>query len=135
MNMDNISKFYADAQRIKKHYRAEHSSYDGGEVCGKIKELFGRNNGHVKSLALSYADYWYDTYIMNSEEMENEPTEQHLQVLGSIQALIDNDPEQITELTQEDWKELCDLTNYEADDLPLEFLNDIMIIFVDHQAC
>ena len=33
MNMDNISKFYADAQRIKKHYRAEHSTYDGGEVC------------------------------------------------------------------------------------------------------
>ena len=59
--MDNISKLYADAQRIKKHYRAEHGKYDGGEVCGQIKELFGRNNGHVKSLALSYADYWYDT--------------------------------------------------------------------------
>ena len=133
--MDNISKLYADAQRIKKHYRAEHGKYDGGEVCGQIKELFGRNNGHVKSLALSYADYWYDTYIMNSAEMATEPTEQHLKVLGSMQGLIDNEAEQITELSQDDWTELCELTNYEAEDLPLEFLNDIMILFVDHQAC
>ena len=72
---------------------------------------------------------------MNSAEMENEPTEQHLKVLGSMQGLIDNEAEQITELSQNDWKELCELTNYEAEDLPLEFLNDIMILFVDHQAC
>lgn len=133
--MDNISKLYADTQRIKKHYRAEHNKYDGSQVCIQIKEFFARNNNHIKSLALSYADYWFDTYIMNSLELENEPTEQHLKILGSIQALIDNSQDQITDLNKQDWKELCDLTNYEADDLPLEFLNDIMIIFVDHQAC
>lgn len=133
--MDNISKFYADAQRIKKHYRANNSRYDGQKVCEEVKNLFARNNPQVKSLALSFGDYWFNEYIVNSAEMENEPTQQHLEILGAMQALMDNEPEQTAALCQKDWQELCSLTNYEAEDLPIEFLNDIMIIFVDHQAC
>ena len=42
---------------------------------------------------------------------------------------------QFTEcFTQEDWKQLCQLTNYEAEDLPLELLSSLMKNFVDNQA-
>ena len=42
--------------------------------------------------------------------------------------------EDVKFLSREDWKSLCQLTNYEADSLPLDLLNSMMSVFVDKQA-
>ncbi len=132
--MDNIQKFISDVQRIKKHYRAEHSTYDGQKVCEQIQDLFISSNKNLKSLAESFSDYWINKYILSSQELNNEPTDDHINILASMQALIENDVESTSSLSHEDWQELCEITNCEAEEIPIEVLNDMMMIFVDKQA-
>ena len=106
--MDLIQKFSSDVEKIKKHYRAEHQTYNGEEVCNQVAAFFEQQNRDVASLAHSYASYWKEAYILPSQNMEEEPTREHI--------------------------DLCQLTNYEAEDLPLELLSSLMKNFVDNQA-
>ena len=73
-------------------------------------------------------------YILNSSQLENEPTEEHVKILGAMQALIDNDVSSTEVLSNDDWKELCQITNCEAEEIPIETLNSMMMIFLDKQA-
>ena len=66
--------------------------------------------------------------------MEEEPTQDHIAKLAAFQSILEGSAEFTECLTQEDWKELCSLTNMEAEDIPIETLNDMMMIFVDRQA-
>jgi hypothetical protein len=54
--------------------------------------------------------------------------------IGAMQSLLELDLEETKALSDNDWKELCSLTNYEAEDLPLDLLNDLMSIFLEKQA-
>ena len=135
--MDLIQKFSSDVEKIKKHYRAEHQTYNGEEVCNQVAAFFEQQNRDVASLAHSYASYWKEAYILPSQNMEEEPTREHIDLLAGMMALLLDveDSWQFTEcFTQEDWKQLCQLTNYEAEDLPLELLSSLMKNFVDNQA-
>jgi len=135
--MNSIEKFTSDVDKIKKHYRAEHQAYNGEEVCNQVVSFFEQQNRDVASLAHSYASYWKDAYIMQSRNMEDEPTAEHVAVLAGMLALLLDleDSYEFTEcFTPADWKQLCELTNYEAEDLPLELLTSLMKNFVDNQA-
>jgi len=135
--MNSIEKFASDVERIKKHYRAEHQAYDGEKVCNQMAAFFEQQNRGLESLAHSYASYWKEAYILPSANMEDEPTQEHVAVLSGMLALLQDveDSWQFTEcFTPEDWKQLCQLTNYEAEDLPLELLSSLMKNFVDNQA-
>jgi len=134
--MDSIQKFYSDIEKAKKHYRANHQNYDGDAVCQEIADLFCRNNRNVASLADSFSGYWIDSCIRPSMNLSEEPTPEHIDKICAFQALLDGHPEErdVECLTKEDWKELCSLVNMEAEDLPLDLLNDMMMIFVDKQA-
>ena len=135
--MDLIQKFSSDVEKIKKHYRAEHQTYNGEEVCNQVAAFFEQQNRDVASLAHSYASYWKEAYILPSQNMEEEPTREHIDLLAGMMALLLDveDSWQFTEcFTQQDWKQLCQLTNYEAEDLPLELLSSLMKNFVDNQA-
>lgn len=131
--MDNIQKLFSDIERLKKRERATTGVYDGEKICSKIKDLFVSNNGN-SSLAESFADYWFNTYVQNATDFDKMPNEKALNVLGAIQAVLDNDDSETSALTEKDWKQLCELTNLEAEDLDLNFLNDLMMMFVEHQA-
>lgn len=133
--MDDIQKFYSDIEKIKKHERADNGgNYDGLRVCNTICDFFEKNNSSLAGLGTSFAGYWMDTYINSSEKMEEEPTAEHIDKLAAMQSLLEGSTDYTECLTQDDWKELCSLTNYEAEDLPIEILNDLMIIFVDKKA-
>lgn len=132
--MDNIQKFFSDVQKIKKHYRSENPVYDGKKVCIQIQNLFSNSNRNLKSLADAFSDYWMNKYILNSNQPENEPTEEHIKILGAMQALIENDIFSTEALSKDDWKELCQITNCEAEEIPIETLNSMMMIFLDKQA-
>lgn len=134
--MDSIQKFYSDIEKTKKHYRANHQTYDGNAVCQEIADLFCKNNRNLGSLADSFAGYWIDTYIRASLNPNEEPTAENIDKICALQALLDGSPEaqDVECLTKEDWKELCSLVNMEAEDMPLDLLNDLMTIFVDKQA-
>lgn len=131
--MDKIQKLFSDIERLKKHERAATGVYDGEKICSKIKDLFVSSN-NSSSLAQSFADYWFSTYVQNASDFDKMPDDKALDVLGAIQAVLDNDDSGTSSLAAEDWKELCTLTNLEAEDLDLDFLNDLMMMFVAHQA-
>ena len=122
--MDSIQKLYSDVEKIRKHCRTEKgSSYDGLELAEQIKSLLARTNPALPSLAESFAEYWTNTYIRPSANPADEPTRENVDRLAAMQCL-----------SKSDWKELCALTNYEAEDLPIDTLNSMMAIFVDKGA-
>ncbi len=136
--MDSIQKLYADIARIKKHERAEKGDrYDAERVCLDVKNLFVRNNSNIRSLAESFTDYWMNEHIRTSTNFKEEPTEENIQKLLAMQSLLDGDEQSLesnSSLTGKDYKELCELTGFEAEDLPLEMLNGLMGIFLDKGA-
>lgn len=134
--MDNIQKFYSDVEKLKKHYRANNSSYNGEAVCRQVQDLFAKNTRGMGSLGDSFSEYWLNTYILNSPNINEEPTAESTEKLCAMLSLLENsdDPKDTEALTKQDWKELCSLVNLEAEDLPIDLLNDLMIKFVDKQA-
>lgn len=135
--MDSIQKFYSDIEKMKKYHRSQNPGrYDGQAVCNQVAELFESNNRNAGALAHSFAEYWLNTYIMNSTQLEEEPTLQNQDKLAAMQSLLETSEDQkdYEALTPEDWKELCQLTKYEAEDLPIDLLNDLMMIFVNTQG-
>ena len=133
--MTDLQKFFADADRIKKHERADNGgSYDAQRATEKIISLFISNNPDMSSLAASFADYWKKTYIDSSADMEGEPTAENLDKLGAMQSILDGETFLTECLSSQDWKELCSLSNFEAEDIPMDALEKMMMIFVDKQA-
>lgn len=133
--MDNIQKFLADVEKIKKHDRADNGGrYDGERVCRKVCDLFSANNRSLGELGASFGDYWMRTYVLPSNDLANEPSAANLDVIAAFQSLLDGDADGTKCLTDADFEALCELVNYEAEDLPIDVLNDLMIIFVDKKA-
>lgn len=131
--MDTIQKFISDIDRIKKRIRAE-GSYSGEKASRMAQDLFDRNNKNLGDLAHSFSEYWFDTYILTSTEMQEEPTAAHIELLAQMQAVLDGEVELTQKLRHADWKALCQLTNVEAEALDIDTLNTLMAQFVEHQA-
>ncbi len=132
--MNRIEKFISDAKKIKKRYRAENPHYDGEEASRKLASFFCEQNRNLASLASSFADYWLSSHIITSSEIENEPTDSNIDILSAMQALIDNEISLTDALSADDLKELCKLTSFEAESIPLEILDGMMGFFVEKQA-
>ena len=138
--MDVIEKFYADVRRIIKFDRANNASYDGIRASKAAGNLFVNQNKDIGELANSIVDYWQNTYILNSPNLQSEPTENSITWLAAAYALLDGDfensasDEEKAIFSQADWKELCELVNYEAQDLPLDLLTSLMSSFTNHNA-
>ena len=131
--MDSIQKLNSDILKAKKHHLAENNgAINLQKLCDEIIKLFVSSNRGIEGLARSFADYWANKYVLSNPD--GELSEKSINVLLSIQALFENEVSLTDSLDAEDWKELCELTNYEAEDLPLEFLNNLMIIFVDRKS-
>ncbi|MCR5217265.1 hypothetical protein [Treponema sp.] len=131
--MDSIQKFTSDIEKIKKFNRAQGGRYNGEKVCQEAAELLARSNPSIKELAMAAGDYWMQTYILSSPDLENEPSGANIDKLAAIHALLQGD-DQTDALEEGDWKELCSIVNAEAEDLPMDLLNELMSIFLDHQA-
>ena len=132
--MIDLQKFFADVERIKKRERADHSSYDSSRVVESVIELFVSNNRDMTSLASSFADYWQKTYIAPSSQREEEPIRENIDRLAAMQSLLDGETFATEILNAKDWKELSSLVNFEAEDIPMDMLEKMMMIFVDKQA-
>ena len=122
--MTDLQKFFADAERIKKHDNAIES----------IISLFVSNNRGMGTLPDSFADYWKKTYIDTSSAPESEPSKENIDRLGAMQSLLDGEQDFTEMLTISDWKELSALVNYEAEDIPMNILEKMMMIFVEKKA-
>lgn len=133
--MTDIQKFYADVQRIQKHDRADNGGkYDGQRTCRAVEKLFISQFRDLGSLPQSFADYWDSTYIQNSGDLNQEPTPEHVDWLASALSLLDGNDDEDIHFSKEDWKELCKMVTYEAEDLPMDLLESLMTIFLSKGA-
>ena len=134
--MSDSSKFNADIQRIKKHVRADNGgNYDGKKVCSQISDLFTNNNRSVTDLARSIADYWFNTYVLASTDLVNEPSQENLDRIFSFQSFLDGDEDaDYSVLTPDDWETLKDFTNDEAENMDLDQLQNMMSLILHNGA-
>jgi len=135
-HMNTIQKLLADIQRIKKHERSDNGgAYDGQRVCMQICKLFETSNRSSINLARSISDYWFNTYVMASDNLSEEPSEENLNRITAFQSFLDGDDDgEYDVLNSEDWENLRDFVNLEAEDLDLDFLQSMMSIILSHDG-
>ena len=111
--------------------RFQDGSLNLEDTCEKIIGQFERASSVPTSLSGSVASYWKTTYIDTSNEQENEPTQEHLDVLCGFLSFLENSDENFDLISNSDWKELSELVNCEAETLPIEILQQLMSILVE----
>ena len=134
--MTTIDKFISDIQKTIKYDRANNGGqYDARRACTRIASLFSSNNRNFGGLAVSLGDYWLNTYILASNDLENEPTEQNIEKIKAFQNFLDSDEKaDFSILTSDDWENLRDFVDDEAETLDLNSLQKIMSIILANGA-
>lgn len=132
--MTNIDKFYSDVQKIKKKERSENPIYDGRKASLAVASMFESMNRDLGDLPHSISEYWMNNYIDNSSEVENEPTDEHVEWLLTVLSFLDGSLEPNMDLPKKDWKALMDFINYEAESLPINVLTDLMAVLVSKKV-
>lgn len=129
--MTNTDKFLADIQRIVKRGRSDNASYDGVESSRRVASLFCSYNKDLGSLPSSIAEYWLTTYILSSEDTQEEPSREHQEWLADVLEFLAGERGEFKSITPEDWASLADYINFEAEDLPMEVLQSLMGILLE----
>ncbi len=141
VNMDNIEKFYSDVKRIVKLDRAHNAgTYDGIRASKAVAKHFVSQYRDLGELPFCIADYWEQTYIQNTQKKDDEPSDVNVTWLAAAMALLDGEflqnasDQEKNAFSNKDWKELCNLVNYEAEDLPLDLLTSLMSVFTEKKV-
>lgn len=134
--MTAIEKFLSDIKRILKYDRANNGGhYDAKRACTEIARLFERNNPNLGSLASSISQYWLNTYILTSENLENEPTEENVAKIKALQSFVDNiDDEDLNILTKDDFENLKNFIDEAEEEIDLDTLQNMMGILLEKGA-
>lgn len=133
--MTDIRKFIADVDKVKKHNRQNNGTNSGYDKLSKdLRSLFERSTSCGGQLPGSIFEYWENQYVRNSADLTWEPGEENTNRLAAFLAFLENSSEYEELLTSEDWQELSELVNYEADDLPIDTLQELMAILVSKGA-
>lgn len=134
--MTTIDKFLSDIQKTLKYDRANNGGhYDAKRACTQVAKLFSNNNRNLGNLAVSISDYWLNTYILASSDLANEPSEQNIEKLKAFQNFCDNaEDEDYSALSSDDWENLRDFVDDEAEDLDLDSLQNMMGLILQNGA-
>ena len=122
-------------QKTLKHDRQNNggkSTYD--RVKNDLRRLFERNAAMVGELADSVYEYWENEYIYRSADIKAEPSEENQNRLAAYLAFLENSDEFQELISDADWNEVGRLVNFEAEDLDVDVLQDLMKILVSKGA-
>ena len=129
--MTDINKFLSDVQKSLKHDRQNNSGKsDYNRVKGDLRRLFERNAAAVGELADSVYEYWENEYIYRAADVKAEPGEENQNRLAAYLAFLENSDEYQELISEADWEEFGRLVNFEAEDLDVDVLQDLMKILV-----
>lgn len=132
--MTNTDKFLADIKRIVKRNRSNGAAYDGVECSRQVGQLFCSYYKDLGDLLNSISEYWFNTYIITSGEISEEPNREHQDWLADVLEFLAGEEGEFKSITQKDWVALRDLINYEAEDLPVEVLSSLMGVLLERGA-
>lgn len=132
--MDSIQKFFSDIEKIKKHNRSADGKLDLSKTAEQIAVLFENSNRGLCDLPHTLTEYWISNYV--NPEIDggaNDISRDSIEKLCAMQAFLLGDSETDV-LTDDDWREIADAVNYEAEDLPMELLSQMMSTLVEKNA-
>lgn len=133
--MTDIGKFLSDVEKIKKHDRQNNGGKpDYNRIAQNLRNLFERSTSCPGELPGSIYEYWENEYILKSENIQEEPTNDNSSKLGAFLAFLDNSDEDQNLISEADWQEIGNLVGYEAEDLPVDILQELMMILVSKGA-
>ena len=132
--MADVRKFYADVQRIQKHTRAKYSGSNPSAVTNQVMDLFKSYARDLGDLPASVLEYWKKIYIDCSPHPEEEPRQEHIDWLAAVLSFFDGDLDSDQDIPLKDWRELANLINYEAEDIPIDVLSSMMSTLVEKKA-
>lgn len=133
--MTLVEKFRSDVQRTIKHVRADNNGrYDPSKCCDQLMSLFERNCTVAGGVARAITFYWRDEYIDHSAELENEPTQEHIDKLCGFLSFLNGADEGEEVLSDDDVREISDAVDDEAETMPLEQLQNLMAKIVERGA-
>ena len=134
--MTTIEKFYSDIQKTIKYDRANNGGhYDGKRACAAIAKLFENYNKDVPGIARQISEYWLNTYVLSSEDLANEPSEANIDRIKAFYSFVNNDISEVLDvLTADDWENLRDFVNFEAETVDLDSLQNMMSVILEKGA-
>lgn len=134
--MTETEKLITDLKKAVKFARSSDGSLDYYKVNDDLASLFERASDSSKSLANAIFDYWEKEHVTSSEAFVqgNEPTEDNLRLLGAFNAFLNKSDELEELVSKDDWREIGVLVNYEAEDMDIGELTELMSVLVDHGA-
>ncbi len=133
--MTDVEKFTSDVAKLKKMDRHDNNNTnDYQRLSNPLAELFAKSSQDEKSLAGTIFDYWEKTYIWSKTDLSETPTDTEIAKLSAFLAFLNNSDELSDQVTDDDWKNLAELVNYEAEDMDIGKLTELMAILVDHHA-
>ena len=133
--MTDIGKFLSDVQKVQKHDRQNNGGKsDYNRIKDDLRNLFEKATSCPGELPGSVFEYWENEYIFNSPDLTYEPSDENAGKLGAFLAFLDNSDEDQNLITDKDWDELGRLVNYESEELPVDVLQDLMMILVSKGA-
>lgn len=117
--MNKSEKFSADLKRIKKANRSR-AAFNLNAALADIERLFTGQNAQCSALAASLFDWWKNEWA-RGPELEDSALEK----LAAVNSFL-NEEEDTDALDQDDWKRIKDEVGYEAENLPLDLLSQMM---------
>ena len=133
--MTDIGKFLSDVEKVKKHARNNKPGFSGyNDIRDDIRNLFERATSCQMGLPGSIYEYWENTYVFNSTDLMYEPSDENTGKLAAMLAFLNNSDEDQDLISDEDWQEIGRLVNYEAEDLPVNILQELMMVLVSKGA-
>ena len=122
-------------QKALKHDRQNNGGKsDYNRVKNDLRRLFERNAAAVGELADSVYEYWENEYIYRAADVKSEPSEENQNRLAAYLAFLENSDEFQELISDADWSEFGRLVNFEAEDLDVDVLQDLMKILVSKGA-
>ena len=132
--MTVIQKFLSDVERTKKVSRQKGALGGYNSIRQDLARLFGNATTCPTDLPHSLFEYWENTYIFTAADLTWEPEQKNAEKLTAMLALLEDSDEYFDTLTNEDWQEIGRLVNFEAEDLPVEILQQLMAVLVSKGA-
>ena len=132
--MDAIQKFDSDIERIKKHNRDSSGALNLEAVVNQIASLFETNNRGLCGLPHSLIEFWTSKYVQPELDSSScDISSSAIEKLCAMQAFLNNENDTDC-LTLEDWQQIADSVNYEAEELPMDLLSQMMMTLVEKRA-
>ena len=133
--MTDIQKFFSDVGKIIKHDRADNAgNYNAERASRAVADFFVSSNKGMAELPSSLAEYWLNNKVLPHLSEDPCPSADAIDWLGDAQELLDGTIGTDTHFSADDWAELRDMVNCEAEDLPIDALTSMMSVIMDHGA-